>query len=212
MLISVFVKGLIIGFMIAAPVGPINVLCVRRTIVQGRVVGFVSGMGAACADTLFGAVAAFGLVFIHALLMGERFWLGVAGGAVLIVIGVRTLLAPPPQARDVAEQKLNLIGDFTSTFLLTLTNPVTIMSFLAAFTLFGVQDGGGADEPDSWLLLAGVFAGATAWWLLLTMGVGLFQHRFDANGLRWANRVAGILILAFAGFVLWEVAPWRWPG
>src|SRR5262245_48765810 len=131
MLTSLFIKGLVVGFLIAAPVGPVNVMCVRRTIMHGRLVGLVSGMGAATADTIFGAIAAFGLSFVYELIMHERFWLGLGGGILLLVMGVRTLLAEPPRATDTADPP-NLLGDYTSTLFLTLTNPVTIVSFLAA--------------------------------------------------------------------------------
>ena len=206
MLVSVFLKGLIAGFLIAAPVGPINVLCIRRTIVQGRIVGLVSGFGAAAADTLFGAVAAFGLSFVHDLLMREKVWFGVIGAAILVVIGIRTLWAraPKPKKEENGDPK-NLIGDFTSTCILTLTNPVTVVSFLAVFSAFGVQQ----DEKsfaDEWTVVGGVFLGAMLWWVLLTMGIGLFRGKFNQRGLRWTNRVGGILILAFAAVVLWNVA------
>ncbi len=205
MLVSVFVKGLIIGFMIAAPVGPINVLCARRTIMHGRIVGLVSGLGAAAADTFFGAIAAFGLNFIHALLMSERTWLGLAGAGILVVIGLRTLLATPPRPQENAPDPANLAGDFTSTCFLTLTNPVTILSFLAAFSAFGLQ-GNDQVNLDDWLLLLGVFLGSTAWWILLTTGVGIFRDKFNDGTLRWANRIAGVIILGFAAVIFWNVA------
>ena len=208
MLTSMFLKGLVVGFMIAAPVGPVNVLCARRTIVNGRLVGIVSGLGAALADTFFGAVAAFGLVFIHTLLLTERFWLGLGGTVILVVIGVRTLMADVPRPNPKQEDAANLLGDFTSTFILTLFNPVTILSFLACFSAFGIDSDDKADLDD-WLLLLGVFTGATAWWLLLTTAVGMFRSKFDQETLRWANRIAGVVILAFAAVILWNVATVR---
>jgi threonine/homoserine/homoserine lactone efflux protein len=207
MLISVFLKGMIVGFMIAAPVGPINVMCMRRTIMHGRLVGFVSGLGAAVADTVYGAIAAFGLVFIYTLLLTERMWLGLGGTAVLVVIGLRTLFAEPPRPKSEPDPT-NLLGDFTSTFFLTFTNPVTVLSFIAAFTAFGVEGDDKVDFSD-WLLLLGVFVGASAWWLLLTTSVGLFHGRFTESTLRWANRVAGVFILAFAAIILLSVVPLR---
>ena len=206
MLTSVFLKGLIVGFIIAAPVGPVNVLCARRTIVHGRLVGVVSGLGAAVADTFFGAVAAFGLVFINTLLLSERFWLGLAGTVILVVIGVRTLMSAPPRPKENGDpDPANLLGDFTSTFVLTLTNPVTIVSFLAAFSAFGIE-GDEEIKLDDWLLLLGVFLGATSWWLVLTTGVGLLRDKFNDGALRWASRIAGVVILAFAAAILWDVA------
>lgn len=206
--VSVFVKGLIAGFLIAAPVGPINIMCVRRTIVQGRLVGLVSGLGAAAADTFFGAIAAFGLTFIHDFLLREKFWFGIGGAALLVIIGLRILVANPPQEKKNDEEEkdpASLLGDFTSTGFLTLTNPVTVLSFLAVFSAFGVQ----SEErslADSWTLLLGVFLGSSLWWMLLTMTVGLFRDKFNREGLRWANRIAGVMILAFAVVVLWKGA------
>lgn len=208
MLISVFFKGLIVGFLIAVPVGPINVLCVRRTIVHGRLVGLVSGLGAAAADTFFGAIAAFGLNFVNSLLMSERFWLGLGGAAILVVIGIRTLTAKPPQPREEETDPASLIGDFTSTCLLTLTNPVTILSFLAAFSAFGLESDDQIDVDD-WLLLLGVLLGSSLWWLTLTTIVGTFRDKFNQETLGWANRIAGVIILAFAAVVLWNTAAVR---
>lgn len=206
MLTWIFLKGLLAGFLIAAPVGPINVLCVRRTIMHGRIVGLVSGLGAAAADTVFGGIAAFGLSFVYQLLLTERFWLGLGGAALLTIIGIRTLYAEPPRPTDTPDPT-NLVGDFTSTFFLTLTNPVTILSFLAAFTAVGVAAEPG--EPiglDEWVLVLGVFIGATTWWLFVTEVVALFHGRIPESFLRWTNRIAGMVILGFAAAVLWMVA------
>jgi threonine/homoserine/homoserine lactone efflux protein len=205
MLTWIFLKGLLAGFLIAAPVGPINVLCVRRTIMHGRLVGLVSGLGAATADTIFGGIAAFGLSFVYQLLLTERFWLGLGGAALLTVIGIRTLYAEPPRPTE-SPDPTNLVGDFTSTFFLTLTNPVTILSFLAAFTAVGVAAEPG--EPiglDEWVLVLGVFIGAATWWFFITELVALFHGRIPEGMLRWTNRIAGVVILGFAAAVVWMV-------
>jgi threonine/homoserine/homoserine lactone efflux protein len=193
-------KGIAIGFLIAAPVGPINVLCARRTLVHGRLAGLVSGLGAAAADTLYGALAAFGLMFVIDFLYAERFWFGLIGAAFLAVLGVRTLLSATPTI-VAGRDPTGLIGDFTSTFVLTLTNPITIFSFLGTFVAFGVNIQPPVDL-DEWLLLAGVFAGSSLWWLLLISIVGLAQSRFTREGLDWANRAAGVIIVIFAALVL----------
>jgi threonine/homoserine/homoserine lactone efflux protein len=193
--------------LIAAPVGPVNVLCIRRTIVHGRMVGVASGLGAAAADSMFGAIAAFGLSFVHELVMREKFWFGLIGAGVLLVIGLKTLWAKAPKEKDDEDEKdpATLLGDFTSTLILTLTNPVTVLSFLAVFSAFGVQN----DEKtlaDEWTVVAGVFLGATLWWLLLTNGVAFFRDRFNQRGLRWTNRIGGVAILVFAVVVFWNAA------
>ncbi len=205
MLSSYFLKGLIIGFMVAVPVGPINVLCVRRTLVHGRLVGLISGLGAAAADTLFGSIAAFGLIFVAGVMMEERIWLSFVGGGLLVVIGLRTLLTASATEPARAPDPTSLAGDFTSTFFLTLTNPITILSFLAIFAAFGIQADEAVDASD-WLLLLGVFLGSTGWWVLLTGLVGLTRERFTQAGFRWLNRIAGAVILGFAVVLLWEAA------
>lgn len=197
-----FVKGLAIGFLIAAPVGPINVLCVRRTLVHGQLAGIVSGLGAAAADTIFGAVAAFGVIFITDFLFAHHLALSLIGGAFLLVLGIRTLLKPPPDLTG-DRDPTGLVADFTSTFLLTLTNPITIFSFLGVYVAFGIHADSRVDIGD-WLLLSGVFLGSTSWWLLITAAASFFRARFSTVGLVWANRVAGIVILCFAALVFYE--------
>lgn len=208
MLVTLFLKGLVIGLLIAAPVGPINIMCVRRTIVHGRVAGLISGIGAAAADTILGAIAIFGLAFVTSFLLEERFWLALAGAAFLLCLGIRSLVRPPPKLVS-GRDPSSLIGDFTSTLLLTLSNPITIVSFFGIFAAFGVD----ADERigiEDWAVLIGVFGGSMSWWLILTGLAGLFHGRFTETGLMWANRVAGVIMLVFAAIVLVEVGRmWR---
>lgn len=197
-----FVKGMVIGFLIAAPVGPINVLCVRRTLVHGRLAGIFSGLGAAAADTIFGAIAAFGVIFITDFLFAHHLALSLLGGAFLLVLGIRTLAKPPPELAA-GRDPTGLMADFSSTFLLTLTNPITIFSFLGVYVAFGIHADTRVDIGD-WLLLSGVFLGSTTWWLLITSAASFFRARFSVVGLVWANRVAGVVILCFAMLVLYE--------
>lgn len=202
MLDWVFLKGLAIGFLIAAPVGPVNVLCVRRTLAHGHLAGLASGLGAALADTLFGALAAFGVLFVTEFLVDHQRELAFAGAAFLIVLGLRTLAKPPPALTE-GRDPTSLVADVTSTFFLTLTNPITIFSFIGIYVAFGIQADGRIDVGD-WLLLAGVFLGALTWWVAITSLAAVFRARFDAAGLRWANRIAGIIILLFAAVVLYD--------
>jgi threonine/homoserine/homoserine lactone efflux protein len=204
MFLTLFVKGLVIGFIIAAPVGPINIMCVRRTIVHGRLAGFVSGVGSAVADTILGAIAVFGLAFVTQLIEKERFWLALGGAIFLLVLGIRAIIRPPPKLVS-GRDPSNLVGDFTSALFLTLSNPFTIASFFGIFAAFGVN----SDErigPDDWAALLGVFAGAMTWWMLITGLAGMFHGRFTVSGLMWANRITGVIMLAFAAAVLIEVA------
>ena len=188
-------RGLIIGFSIAAPVGPIGVLCIRRTLADGRAIGFASGLGAAVADALYGAIAAFGLTSISDLLVRQETWLRLLGGAFLCYLGVKTILTPPAE-RPAAAGAGGLISAFFSTFALTLTNPMTILSFVAVFAGLGLSGSSGSYSAAG-LMVTGVFAGSAAWWLLLTTGVGWFQNRLNAGRLRWINRLSGTVIAGF---------------
>jgi threonine/homoserine/homoserine lactone efflux protein len=190
-----FLKGLIIGFSIAAPVGPIGILCIRRTLAEGRVPGLISGLGAASADALYGCIAGFGLTFISSFLINQQGWFRLVGGVFLLYLGMRTFLARPPGEPSLTE-RTGLAGAYASTFFLTLTNPMTILAFAAIFAGLGVVSEG-KGYFSAGILVLGVFLGSTLWWVILSSGVGLFRKRVDLRALRWVNRVSGILILGF---------------
>lgn len=188
-------KGLALGFSIAAPVGPIGILCVRRTLTEGRAFGLVSGLGAATADAMYGMVAGFGLTFISNLLIGQRVWLNLIGGVFLCYLGIRTFAAKPAD-HIASPQRVGLPGAYASTFFLTLTNPMTILFFAGVFAGLGI-----ATAPtgylSSGLLVAGVFLGSALWWLVLTSGVSLFLTRISAEHWRWINRISGVVLVGF---------------
>ena len=188
-----FLRGLVTGFSIAAPVGPIGFLCIRRTLAEGGAVGLATGLGAATADALYGAVAGFGLTAVSGVLVGGRVWLRVVGGIFLCYLGARTFLSRPAE-RAPESRGRGLAGAYVSTFFLTLTNPMTILSFVAIFA--GLGAGGGGYLGASALVL-GVFLGSALWWLLLSGGVGFFRARFRPAALVWVNRLSGALIAAF---------------
>jgi threonine/homoserine/homoserine lactone efflux protein len=194
-----FARGTLLGFSIAAPVGPIGVLCIRRTLAEGRVTGLATGLGAAAADGLYGVTAAFGLTWITALLVEQQDWIRLAGGAFLMWLGVTTLLAKPADAAARAGGA-GVAGAFGSTFLLTLTNPMTILSFVAVFAGLGL--GASGSHADAALLVAGVIVGSAAWWLLLSAGVDRLRTRFDTGAMRWVNRFSGLVIIGFAAVSL----------
>ena len=198
--VSLFLRGLVIGFSIAAPVGPIGVLCIRRTIVEGQLYGLVSGLGAATADALYGCVAAFGLTFISSFLIGHKLWLSLIGGLFLLYLGIKTLLSKPAEDAAKAEGK-GLLGAYASTFLLTVTNPMTILSFVAIFAALGLGSTTGS-YASALILVLGVFCGSAAWWFLLSGGVGLFRNKFNARGLLWVNRISGAIITLFGVIAL----------
>ena len=187
-------KGIAIGFAIAAPVGPIGALCIRRTLADGRLVGLASGLGAATADGIYGAMAAFGLTAVSAFLVGQRLWLGLTGGIILLFLGIRTFVARPAGAARPASPS-GFLKAYGSTFVLTLSNPVTILAFAAIFAGLGVTAGG--DHGQAALLVLGVFLGSAAWWVILSAGVGASRGWFNESGMRWVNQVAGIVIAAF---------------
>jgi threonine/homoserine/homoserine lactone efflux protein len=197
---SFLFRGLVIGFSIAAPVGPIGVLCIRRTLAEGRASGLVSGLGAATADAVYGSVAGFGLTLISSFLVDQQAWLRLIGGAFLCYLGIRTLLAAPAQVAA-SVQGNGLVGAYVSTLFLTLTNPLTILSFAAIFAGLGLASASGKFSSAA-ILVLGVFTGSAAWWLLLSGGVSLLRSRFDARAMRWVNRVSGIIITVFGARAL----------
>jgi threonine/homoserine/homoserine lactone efflux protein len=188
-------KGAVLGFSIAAPVGPIGVLCIRRTLAEGRLVGLCTGLGAAAADGVYGAVAALGLTAVTRALVGASGIVRLAGGALLLVMAWRTWRSRPAE-RAASAGGTGLLGAFGSTFALTITNPMTIVSFIAVFAGLGI--GSTQGRPAAALLLVlGVIAGSAAWWFLLSGGVSLLRSRFDERALTWVNRVAAAIIAAF---------------
>jgi threonine/homoserine/homoserine lactone efflux protein len=196
-------KGLIFGFSIAAPVGPIGVLCIRRTLAQGRASGFASGLGAATADAIYGSIAAFGLTFVSGFLVSQHQWFRLVGGAFLCYLGVRTVLAQPA-AEAAAVSGNGLVGAYASTFFLTITNPMTILSFVGVFAGLGIGATRG-NQIAAGLMVLGVFAGSALWWLILSGGISLFRDRFDRHGLLWVNRISGGIITGLGALALYSL-------
>jgi threonine/homoserine/homoserine lactone efflux protein len=192
--ISFLIRGTIIGFSIAAPVGPIGVLCIRRSLQNGFRTGLYTGLGAATADALYGAVAAFGLTIISMMLLRFQFWLGIGGGIFLCYLGVRGILAKPTAEPASAKDRNNLQA-YLSTLFLTLTNPATILSFLAIFAGAGLSR---AEHPvQAAAMVSGVFLGSAVWWLFLSFTVSVLGRRFNLKLLRGTNVLAGVIMLGF---------------
>jgi threonine/homoserine/homoserine lactone efflux protein len=198
---GLFVRGVILGFSIAAPVGPIGVLCIRRTLAEGRLVGLLSGLGAATADASYGAVAAFGLTAISSQLVGHQDALRIVGGIFLMYLGIRTFLAAPVQSIK-SGQRRQLLGNYLSTLGLTLTNPTTIFSFVAIFAGLGWAGTSTEGYSSAALLVVGVFSGSALWWLILSSGVSLVRARFSLRVMRWVNRLSGTMIGGFGMIAL----------
>jgi threonine/homoserine/homoserine lactone efflux protein len=202
--ISFLLRGLVIGLTIAAPVGPIGVLCIRRTLAEGRTVGFVSGLGAATADSFYGAIAGFGLTVVSGFLVDQQTWLRLIGGAFLCALGVRVFRARPAEDAASARKDSGLPGAYLSTLALTLTNPATILAFAAIFAGLGIG-GAGGDRRAALALVAGVFAGSATWWLILSGGVSLLRMRLTPARLRWINRLSGVVLAGFGTAALISV-------
>ena len=187
-------KGLMAGLAIAVPVGPVNVLCATRTLSKGRLSGLMSGFGAATADMFYGAIAGFSITFLIAFLEREEFWIRVIGGVLLVAIGVM-YLRKPVQAATLRVEDNSAHSDYSSSLLLTLTNPTTVLSFLA------VLAGLGMGEHREWwltfLLVAGIFCGSMLWWVTLVLLVNHFRDRFNQQAVGWMNRIAGLAIGGF---------------
>jgi threonine/homoserine/homoserine lactone efflux protein len=196
--IYIFLKGLIIGLSIAVPVGPIGILCIRRTLAQGRMNGVLSGLGAATADGLYGAIAGFGLTFLSNFLIGQRIWLHLIGGGLLCILGVKTFLSKPAEP-GASVEGASLWNAYLSTLFLTLTNPMTILFFAAVFAGLGVV--GASDHyVSAGILVSGVFIGSAMWWVILSGFTGLLQRLFNVKGLQWLNRISGLIIIGFGLF------------
>jgi len=196
----VFLKGLAFGFVLAATVGPMWVLCLRRTLAYGAATGLASGMGIAVADGLYGAVAAFGLTAVSGFLLAHGFWIGLAGGVFLVYLGVKTLLSVPAADHEAAKPASHAQA-FFSTLGLTLANPPTILAFAAIFAGLGLA--ASADYAAAALVTLGVFLGSAAWWLVLAAFAGTLRARLGPRLLRAINIVSGATILAFAA---WQFA------
>ena len=197
---SFFLKGLILGFSIAAPVGPIGVLCIRKTLQYGRFSGFFSGLGAAVADAIYAMIAAFGLTLISNFLISGQFWLRLIGGGFLLYLGWKTFFASPDgEVRKVSHS--TLLNDFVSTFFLTMTSPFTILSFLAVFAGVGISSIQGS-HLQATVLVVGVFLGSAFWWLILSEGVTLFRKKVSQKVMVWINRIAGLIIGGFGATTL----------
>lgn len=197
---TLFLKAMAIGLSIAAPVGPIGLLTINRTLDQGMRAGLATGLGAAVADAAYAALGAFGVALIVDWLIGARAWLTVFGGAILLWMAWRTWHRSVAERAAPLPSRADLLRCFGGTFALTLSNPATILSFVA---IFGTLAGSAAQPVSPWTMIAGVLVGSALWWLLLSSLVALWRHRFSA---RWRKRIDYLSAAILASFALWQ---WR---
>ena len=198
--LSILLKGLVIGLSIAAPVGPIGLLCIRRTLADGPAHGFASGLGAASADAVYGAIAGFGVALVTDALVGSQTALKLVGGLMLLWLGWSTLRARPADRPAAAQTTGGLAGAYASTFLLTLANPATILSFAAVFGGLGLAPESGTSGDSTAVaavLVLGVFVGSALWWLALSASVGAVRRRVTPAAMLWINRASGAVLGGF---------------
>jgi threonine/homoserine/homoserine lactone efflux protein len=195
-----FIQALIIGFSVAAPVGPIGILCIEKTLAEGRSSGLATGLGAATADSVYGSIAAFGITTVSGLLVAQKYWLAIIGGLVLFYIGFRVFRSKPKD-RQRLEGKGGILHNYVTTFGLTITNPMTIISFAAFYASFGVN-GASRDYLSATIFVLGIFLGSSIWWVTLSSIVATFRARITPNILNIINKAAGLVIIGFGAFVL----------
>ena len=191
----IFLQGLLIGFSIAAPVGPIGILCIQRNIGYGKIAGIISGLGAATADAFYGSVAAFGLAVVSVTLLSDRIWIKLFGGIALCYFGLRTVRKP--FASYTSTGNINrLKWNYLSTLALTITNPMTIIFFVAIFASIGFVS---SPVPvySAAFMIAGVFSGSMAWWLTLSIVISKVRTKLSDKLMKWIGWIAGMAIFCF---------------
>ena len=198
-------KGLVLGFCIAAPVGPVGLLCIRRSITSGRLAGLATGLGAATADACYGAVAGFGLTRVTAFMVGERTWLALLGGVFLCALGIH-IMRTHPDAMHTGSREPRIHSAYLSALAITLTNPMTILAFVAAFAGLGLAVA--RDYLAATALVIGVFVGSGIWWLLLSAFASRLRDRFDPHWLQRVNWVSGALLVVIGLGVLASLRHW----
>jgi threonine/homoserine/homoserine lactone efflux protein len=204
MVAGIFLKGLVVGFLVATPVGPIGLLCIQRTLSEGKMHGLVSGLGAATADAIYGLIAALGLTFVSNFLVEKQLWLRLFGGLFLCYLGVRTFLSKPAGQTSSADAP-SYISNYGSTFLLAFTNPITILVFAALFAGLGVVSSGThyfSVGLSVGLSVAGVFIGSALWWFMLCGAAGILHGKISYGILTGLNRISGIIITVFGLVIL----------
>ncbi|MDA2918246.1 LysE family transporter [Desulfobacterota bacterium AH_259_B03_O07] len=193
--IGFFFKGFVIGMLIATPVGPVGALCVQSTFTEGKLHGLISGLGATVADVIFGIIAAFGITIISNFLVEQQDWIRLLGGLFICFLGTRIILLEPKKQTDPGKRQ-NMVSSFLSAFLITLTNPITILTLALMFAGLGLV-GQQAQHGSASLMVFGVFIGSSIIWLTL-WGISVkFREKFNLSKMALVNRIAGVMIIMF---------------
>lgn len=196
--LSLFFKGFLVGVIISAPIGPVGALCIQRTMNRGKLSGILSGFGAAAGDSIFALIAVFGLSYISGLLNDKEAWFRIIGGIILLYFGLRVYLSKPGDCSE-QENKANHFGTFGSAFLLTISNPLVILSIVAIFAVLGIVNPS-FNYPSTALLIIGVFSGAVSLWLFTCHFLANYRTRIGQRGVVRINKVTGLFILACSGY------------
>jgi threonine/homoserine/homoserine lactone efflux protein len=208
-ILYLILSGVVMGLIAAVPIGPVNLICIRRSFAFGPVNGFVSGLGAALGDGVFAAIMGFGLTWIAQMIEGYATIIELIGGAMMVYMGYRTFVSPPilrGMDDKPDSEGTNLLRAIVSTFALTVTNPATLLFFGGMFAGLGGLAGGAGDYGDAGFVVAGVVGGSAGWWLALTTMIGLFHTRIDEKAMRMINRACGILVMVCGLVVLVHLA------
>ena len=205
--ITILLKGIAVGLLVAMPVGPIALLCLQRTLSQGPIYGFIFGLGVATADAIYGCIAAFWVTFISNFLVQKKFLIEFFGGLFLIILGSRIIFKEKSIRPDNNIRKTNLLNDYTSSVFITLTNPLTILIFASILAwprldieLYEIS------YTSAMLLVSGIFIGSALWFTILSAMIGLFRNKFSPRYLKWINNLSGVLIILFGIFMLLSIS------
>jgi len=203
--LEILIKGMLLGFLASIPLGPIGIICIQRTLGKGRWSGFISGLGAASADTIVAIIAGLGLSFVIIFFKSNSHILVILGSLIMIVLGVRIFLkSPAKQVRERKMKKNNLYTDYLSVLILTLSNPLTIFVFIAIFAGLNLVFGTNGFILKM-LIFSGIFIGASCWWFLLTSLVNIYREKFNLKNLWWLNKITGGIIIAFGVVALFGI-------
>jgi threonine/homoserine/homoserine lactone efflux protein len=208
------IEGAVIGFLIALPIGPAGILCIQRGISHGAIAGYATGIGAAMGDAIFGGMAVFGLSYVAEFISRYETWIRLVGGLILVWLGVSYYRHRPrtigdPVAADRAHPYLTYLHYLTSSFFITIFNPITVMAFGAVFAGRGLTNVG-SNMVAAGILIAGVLVGALAWWATLVLIASAARGWFVGGGLIWLNRVSGAALAAFGALAVISVLPVNW--